>query len=268
MGIFETFLTQQFLIFVLVLARLGGLMTTAPIFGSQTAPVRIRGLLAVGMTLVVAPHFFGRPIAMPDSVLGMGILIAGEILVGLAYALCLLIIFSGVQVAGQIIGQLSGMMLADVFDPTFDAQSPIFSQLLYMLSLAVFLLIGGHRMAVGALLDTFQALPPGLATIGDSVPAALIHVLSESFTLGIRAVAPVMAALLLATLVMGLISRTLPQLNILAFGFGLNALILHSALFLSLGGIAWTLQGEFEPVIDHVHQAILEDAAPRPANAE
>ena len=262
MSLLETFLTQQFLLFVLVLARIGGLMTTAPIFGSQSAPVSMRALLAVGLSLVVAPNFFGQPLQIPASPVDLFILIVGEMLVGLAYALCLMIIFSGVQVAGQIVGQLSGMMLADVFDPTFNTQSPIFSQFLYMLSMALFVLIGGHRMAVGALLDTFQVLPPGLATIGDSVPAALVTVLAESFTLGIRAIAPVMAALLLATLVMGLISRTLPQLNILAFGFGLNALILHSALFFSIGGIAWTLQDRFEPVLDLVHQAIMEDAKP------
>lgn len=234
---------------------------TAPFFGSQSVPVRIRALFAVGISLIIVPTYWSTPLEYPGSVLGLFVLIAGEALVGLALGLGVLILFTGVQVAGQIIGQLSGMSLADVFNPAFDSNSPIFSQILFYVTMAVFLLIGGHRMILSGLLDTFEVLPPGLGTVSESITYALVTILHQSFVVGIRAVAPVMASLLLATLVMGLVSRTLPQLNILTLGFGLNALILQSALLFSLGGVAWTMQDQIEPILGDLQQAMLEGAA-------
>ena len=134
------------------------------------------------------------------------------------------------------------MSLADVFSPGFDADVPIFSNLLFYVTMAVMLCLGGHRMIIEAMLDTFVVLPPGHAALGTDFVGVLSTILTQSLELGIRAGAPLMAALLLSTLVLGLVTRTLPQINIIAVGFSLNALLTLGALFLTIGSIAWTLQ--------------------------
>jgi flagellar biosynthetic protein FliR len=84
----------------------------------------------------------------------------------------------------------------------------------------------------------------------------MVSLLSQSFVLGIRAAAPVMISLLLATLILGLVSRSLPQLNLMALGFGFNALVALVAVGVSLGGAAWLFQAEFEPFLETVLSAL------------
>ena len=136
------------------------------------------------------------------------------------------ILFSGIQVAGQIVSQMSGLSLADVFNPGFDENVSVFSQLFYFLDAGR---VRGASAGIGsmieALLETFAWAPPGQAMLGDTYVDTLTGMMTQSFALGIRAAAPLMVALLLSTIVLGLISRTLPQINIIAVGFGLNSLL-------------------------------------------
>jgi flagellar biosynthetic protein FliR len=233
---------QPLILFVLVLARTGALLLTAPLFGHLGVPRQVRGLLAVALAVVVTPLQAGRAPTVVHDLVGLTILVTNEMLVGMLLGMGVRLLFTAVQLAGQLISQLSGMSLADVFSPGFDADVPVFSQLLFFLSLAVMMCLGGHRMVVEALLDTFVVLPPGQAQLGSGYVDVLSTILTESLELGIRAGAPLITALLLSTLVLGLVTRTLPQINIIAIGFGLNALLTLGLLFLTLGSIIWTLQ--------------------------
>jgi flagellar biosynthetic protein FliR len=161
-----------------------------------------------------------------------------------------MLLFSGIQIAGQIVSQMGGTQLADVINPSFDESVPVHSQILYYVTLAVFVLIGGHRQVMEALIDTFAWMPPGSAAISESVTATMTELLTQSFVLGIRAAAPSMTALLLATLLLALVSRTLPQLNIMMVGFGFNAITVAVMLAASLGAIAWLFQSQLEPTLE------------------
>jgi flagellar biosynthetic protein FliR len=239
------------MVFTLVLTRTSGLMMTAPIFGTQALPRRVRALLAVAMSLLVTPVFLNTSMPPIENLAEYGRLLANEALVGLLLGLGINILFSGIQVAGQIVSQLSGVSLADVFSPGFEEEVSIFSQLFYFLTLAVFVAVGGHRIVTEALLETFVALPPGRAALGAGFVEVLTNSITQAFALGIRAAAPLLTALLLSNLVLGLISRTLPQINVIAVGFGLNALLTMGLLFLSIGAAAWTFQ---DPTIDVMHR--------------
>lgn len=253
----ETFLVSRFMVFTLVLARVAALVMTAPIFGSQTLPRRIRGLLAVAMTLLVTPPFLGAAMPAVENTVEYGKMLANEALVGLLLGFGLNIMFGGIQVAGQIVSQLSGLSLAEVFSPGFDEDVSVFSQLFYFLTLAVFVAVGGHRILTEALLDTFKAAPPGHAGLGTNFMDVLLNILTQSFALGIRAAGPLMVALLLSNLVLGLISRTLPQINVIAVGFSVNALLAMGVLLLSLGAAAWTFQDPTLDVVRHLTQAVV-----------
>lgn len=256
MNPFFTPTLDQFLIFVLVLSRISPLVMTAPIFGSRTIPARIRGLLAVGLSLLVAPLHWGQPVADPGNLINLAVMVGREAAVGLAFGLAVIILFAGLQLTGQIIGQMSGMSLADVFNPGLDADTPVFGQLLDIVTLAVFVAIGGHRQVMSALLDTFQWMPPGHAVFSPDAVTALSNIASQSFVLGLRAAAPIMVALLLSVLIMGLISRTLPQLNVIAIGFSFNAMVMLATFSISLGAAAWIFQDEAVASIDMIREAM------------
>ena len=251
----ETFFIGRFVIFTLVLARIGALVMTAPIFGSQALPRRIRGLLAVTLALLITPIYISGSLPPVEDTVEFGRLLVNEVLIGLLLGLGLNILFAGIQVAGQIASQMSGRSLEDVFNPVFEEDVSVFSQLFYFLTLSVFVAVGGHRIVTEALLQTFAWLPPGKAAIGDSYVEVLVSILMQSFSLGIRAAAPLLTALLLSNLILGLISRTLPQINVIAVGFGLNSMLALGVLCVSLGTVAWTFQDSTVDVMQRVQEA-------------
>jgi flagellar biosynthetic protein FliR len=252
----ETFLVSRFIVFTLVLARTSTLLMTAPIFSSQGLPRHVRASIAVAISLLVTPVFLGTSLPTVVQLVDYGWLLANEALTGLLLGLSLNILFSGIQVAGQIVSQMSGLSIADVFNPAFEEDVSVFSQLFYFLTMAVFVAVGGHRLVTEALLDTFAAAPPGHAALGQGFVEVLTNIATQSFALGIRASAPLLTALLLSNLVLGLISRTLPQINVIAIGFGVNALLALGMLFLSIGAVAWTFQDPALEVLQAVGKAI------------
>ncbi len=274
---------QILLIFALVLSRIGGLMMIAPIYGTRDVPRRVRAFLAVTLAMLITPTQLGvlvdgpekmaalvidperdveQPIDWntetgdPGNLINLAVFIVTEILVGMSLGLGIILLFVGVQLAGQVIAQMSGMAMANVLNPTLDVNIPLISQLLNMVTLAVFVASGGHRVVMGALLETFRTLPLGHAVVSKSLVDVLTTLAGESLEFAVRTAAPVATALLLSTLVLGLIGRTLPQLNILAVGFGLNTLISLSTLALSLGAIAMIFETQVELSLDRVLEAL------------
>jgi len=247
---------NSFVIFTFVLSRMSGLLMTAPMFGTSEVPVRIRALLAFALALVITPVELGAQVDLPANLIFYVVSLSGELLIGMILGLGIMIVLSGVQVAGQIISQMSGMSLADVFNPGFDAEVPIISNLLHLVTLAVFIILGGHRLLIGAMLDTYKFLPLGHAQLPPTLGTLIATLLADSLSLAVRGAAPAMVALLLATVVLGLISRTLPQLNILAIGFGLNAMVTFLVLAVSVGAIAWLFQEHLDPAVEAIVDAL------------
>ncbi len=260
----ETILVQHFMLFTLVLARIGGLISMAPVFGSQSIPMRIRGFFAVALSFLITPLFLNQQVLAINNMVEYGHLMVNEVLVGLLIGLGMQILFGGIQLTGQIISQLSGTALAGTYDPSFGASVSIHSQVLYYLTLAVFLSVGGHRMVMKALLDTFFWVPPGKAVLGDTFVEALTTVMSKSFSLGVQAAAPAMTALLLATIILGLIGRTLPQINVIAVGFSINSLLTLGVMFVSVGSIAWLFQGNVEETLTFLQEAVTSHSSVTP----
>lgn len=262
----EPYLLNQTAAFALILARVGALLATAPLFGLQS-PMRVRALLAVALSLLVLPIHGAQAnagaVALGDgmNLIRFGQMIALEAVVGAALGMGVMVLISGVQMAGQIVSQMSGMAIGEFFDPSFQSSVSVFGQVFYTVTLGVFIAIGGHRMAVGALLETFTWAPPGQAKLGESYAHAMITLLGQSFELAVRAAAPLMIALLLATIVLGLISRTLPQINVIVVGFSANALLTLALAFITIGGVAWTFQTPLAESFNLLTEAIANPGA-------
>lgn len=247
---------NQFLIFVLVLTRIGALVMTLPVLGGSNIPVQIRALLAVAIAMIIAPLHWGLSLPEIENLAALGMLMAREMLLGLALGTSVMILLSGMQLSGQVISQMSGISLADVANPTFDTTVPVLSQLLESVAIALFFLLGGHRLVLGALLDSFNWLPPGAATLPEDLTHTLVQVTAHSFNVGIRASAPCMVAMFLAVLVVALISRTLPQLNAVAIGLNFNAILMPLIVAVSIGSAAITFQDELAGVLQNIRDAI------------
>jgi flagellar biosynthesis protein FliR len=249
------------LVFVLTLCRVGAMIAAAPVLGAASAPIRVRALLAIGVSAMITVVFWGTHVPEPANLLQLLTLAAKEAAWGLALGMGVAILFAGLHATGQLLGEMSGMQLADTIDPSFNISTPLFGQLLNLTALAAFVIIGGHRLVMAALLDSFYEMPPGSAFFSDGLSAALIDVAAQSFQLGVRAAAPVLTAVLLATLILGFVNRTLPQLNVMAVGFSLNAMIALAGLAVSLGAAVWVFQDQVIPFLDAFRAATQHESA-------
>jgi flagellar biosynthetic protein FliR len=230
---------------------------TAPIFGSRDIPLQVRSLLCLAVSLLILPGYWHASLAVPHNTLEYMVLVASEVLIGLCLGLGIDILLSGARLAGQMIGMSSGEAMAEMYDPQTDESFAVHSHFLFIVTMLVFVGIGGHRLMLGALLDTLQTIPPGKAGV---VGAPLVEVfetlVTQCFSLGIRAAAPTVVALVVSSLVLGLISRTLPQLNVMALGFGLNSMVMYGMLMVSAGAAAMVFQEQLEPALESLVTAL------------
>jgi flagellar biosynthetic protein FliR len=254
--------TSRILLFSLVLARVSGIVIMTPVFGTADIPMQFRALFAFSLALLMMPTQWFVEINEPDTLPMYVIVLAAELAIGLALGLGLYIFFSGLEIAGEVMGHVGGMSVAQVFDPTTGENSPLLSRLVYMLGLAVFVCSGGIRLLLAGLLDTFESIPPGGGRIPVELGEALVLILGLSFKLAFQVAAPVMLAALVSMLVIGLLGRTLPQLNLMSIGFSINAMVTFGVLFLSIGGVVYCFQSEILNVFSLILQVLETDVKP------
>lgn len=250
------FLSNQWLVvFTLVFARVGGMVMTAPIFGTGAVPARVRVMLAMTLSLLVVP-VLGHETIRIDGTAQYFVLLGGEIIVGACMGLGILVLVHGLTMAGALISHSGGLSMAETFDPALEENVPYFSQLLFLTAICVFFLIGGHRVAMSGLLDSFRAIPPGSGALPDSLAEGFSTLAAQSFSLAIRAAAPALTALMLATIILGLIGRTLPQFNVLAIGFGANSLLAFAALAVTFGIVVWAFADQITPALETIFDGL------------
>jgi flagellar biosynthesis protein FliR len=242
-------------VFTFVFARVAGLIMTASMYGAGDVPLRVRVLLAVGLALVVVPIEGGGAASfagLPEYAIGLAV----EAAIGASLGLGVLVLLHGMTMAGALVAQSSGLGLAEVFDPATEENVPLFSRLMFLAAVAIFLCIGGHRVAMAGLLDTFRTMPPGGGRLPDSLAGAFTTLVTQSFSLGVRVAAPAVTALLLATLILGMIGRALPQMNVFSLGFGANSFLALAALALAFAAVAWAFQDQIEPALRTIFDAL------------
>ena len=221
-------------VFVLVLARIGGLVLFAPLFGSARIPKRVRALLviilAMGFTTSVA-----RPVALPSSTWALALGMGAELMFGLAMGMVLSFVFIAAQWAGEMVGTQMGFNAGAVVDPEYGGSSSVIGDLYYLLTLVVFLTLGGHRQMVQGIHDSFTVLPLLSVGIDRSVLDLIVRMLEGATTLAVRLAAPVMVTLMITDLVLGFLGKTLPQLNVMTAGMSVKSMVGLLVMIIGIG---------------------------------
>ena len=215
------------------LARVLAVLAAAPVLGQTRIPVRIRIGLAVGIVIVMVPTLPAPPPVAPGSATGL-LILATQVIVGLAIGFALRLVFTAVEMAGDLIGLQMGLGFAMFYDPGNVQHTPILGQFMGLLATLTFLAINGHLMVISALADSFRTLPISAAPLG----ANLFEVLSRHgaivFIAGLQLALPLVITMLVVNLALGVLTRAAPQLNIFAVGFPLTIAIGFGALILTL----------------------------------
>lgn len=231
--------------FVFPLARVLGLFATAPVFSNLAAPQTVRLLVGVAVTLAIAPAIPPMPPIPAGSWLGLAIL-AQQMIIGILLGLSVRLVFIAVDVAGDLIGLQMGLSFAVFYDPTNTAQTAVVTQFFSLLAVLLFLSLDGHLLMISLLAKSFTVLPVGTTPVAAKGFSALLAWASTLFVAGVLLSLPLITALLIANIAMGVLSRVAPQLNLFAVGFPVTIVAGFVIILVSLPYFAAALQRLFE----------------------
>ena len=231
--------------FFFPLARILALVTTAPPFNNQGLNTQARLILGLAIAFAIAPAL--PPTAAIDPASGPGLLLfALQVLIGLTMGFAMRLVFSAIDLAGTMISNQMGLGFATAYDPQSAAQTAVISEFLGMLALLIFLAINGHLMVIATLGESFALLPISADVVADASWLNIANAGGVIFSSGVLLSLPVVVALLIANIALGVLGRVAPQLNLMAIGFPITIVLGFSALIVSLSYLASPLQQLFE----------------------
>lgn len=246
---FLLFEAEVFKLYVLVLIRISGLVVSAPILGSRNFPILAKIGLAASVAALVTPSVTVVPGGLPDDVLPYALLAGGELMIGLLMGFVMTFMFAAIQVAGQIIDMQSGFGMINVFNPAMGAQFPVFGFYLFILAVLFLLTVNGHHVMLRALMATFEKIPIGGVVIRPELGIEVNRWAQALFVDGLLLSAPVGAALLLAYVVMGILGRLVPQIQLFVVGFpltiGLSLVVMAMSVHIYLAVLEGMFNGMF-----------------------
>lgn len=207
-----------------IFARIGGVLMTAPVLGARLAPARVRVLLALMMTITLAP-LLPPAAAMPELLSATWLLaLTQQLLIGVAIGFVLLLVFESVALAGELIAAGMGLSFAQMTDPARNASTPLTAQVLTVVATLLFLSLGGHLSLIELLAQSLRTLPPD-AALGASQWMDLVRSAGTIFAGGLRVALPAVMALLLCNLAFGVMSRAAPSFNLQSVGLPMSLLV-------------------------------------------
>lgn len=218
---------------VFVMTRIGAALLAAPFFGAGTVPVQLRVAITAALAVLVCAWV---PVQVPAALFSAAglLIIAGEVLVGLALGFVLQLCFAAPVLAAEQIGGAMGLSLATAVDPVSGAQSPALGQYFTVLLTLIFLGLGGHLQFITLVIESYSAFPPGETWLGEARFEAVAGFGSDMFVAALAIALPVTLVLLLVQVLTGVISRSAPALNLFAVGLPLGVLAGLAALILAV----------------------------------
>lgn len=235
--------------FLFAMLRIGSFLVASPLFGGRFVPLQIRIIASVMLTVPVFMTVQLPPVEVLTTLRAVD-MVLNEIAIGLSGGLILSIFFAAAAVAGDRIANTAGLGFAAQFDPASGGQSPVISQLLSLFLLAIFVSEDAHLVALRIILESYTMVPPGSIVSVAQIVNAGVASGGAMFALGVQVMLPVVVVLLMINVVIGVITRSAPQLNIFSFGFPLTLTVAIGMLYLTTPAIAMVLTHVTDTAID------------------
>jgi flagellar biosynthetic protein FliR len=234
---------NQLVGFILVLARVTPLFIVAPLFSSALIPARVKGLVAVGISIGLTPvAMHGQQ--LPSGSLPVAGLVVEGLLVGLAFAFSLAVLLAAVESAGSLIDVVSGFSYGTLINPMNGESAAVMSRFYSLVGTMIFLMIGGDGWTIKGLGRSFELVPLTDAPRLRSILGGVEQIFSTVFTAALEIAAPVVIALLITDVAFGVVSRVVPQMNIFAVGFPTKVTITLLVVAASLPFVANWIDGQ------------------------
>ena len=222
---------DQLWLWLVAMIRPGASFLAAPVFGTRSVPVQLRLVLSLALGMAALNSVaFDMPAGGIATFAGI-ILVAGEILAGLAIGFALQIGYSAAFVAGEVISNAMGLGFSSMMDPASGQSTPVVGTFLSVLATFLLLAMDGHLMLIGFIVKSYEAIPPG-AMMSNNAIYSLVVFGGTLFGVGLTIALPVGFALILIQIVMAMLARSAPSLNL--FSVGLPAALICGLVLLAM----------------------------------
>jgi len=235
------------------MVRIGAMLTAAPIFSSRQVPVRLRLILMLLITWVVIPTLPAMPRAEVLSPDGVQIMVQ-QVLIGVVMGFILQMVFGALIFGGQVVAYSTGLGFASMVDPQNGVQVPVIAQFYLILATLLFLLSNGHLLAIELLADSFRSLPVAVDGISRNGLLDIVAWGGRLFAGGLLISLPIVGAMLMVNMGMGVVMRAAPQLNIFSVGFPVTMLLGFALMWVTLPN----LFDAFNRFLDEAFQLIMQ----------
>lgn len=213
---------NKYQIFLIVLVRSAGIFTVSPFFSSQN----ISNTIKIGLTVFISAILtLTLDIDLQAIDISPIILIIKELMTGLMIGFICYLFFSTFYTMGQIIDMNMGFGMVNVIDPQSRIQVPLMGNFYYILAMYVLLGINGHHMIIKALADSYKFIPIGSFDFSKNIAFFLIETFAKSFAIGFMLSTPIIVTISLLDLVLGILAKTMPQMNVFVIGLPLKIFI-------------------------------------------
>ncbi|NPV53679.1 MAG: flagellar type III secretion system protein FliR [Firmicutes bacterium] len=239
--------------FLLIVARVGGVFAFAPVFSGYNIPVQVKAALCFAISLIALP-VVGAGVAAaggyPADIIAYSLIVIREILVGLAMGYAASLFLVAVQFAGSFIDLQMGFAFVNIVDPMANRQITVIGQFEYLLAMLLFLVLNGHHWLISAVVKSYNVVPlaggvgaagaaSGQLAVGQIFPVGiiqpgLVRLFCDITAIGFKIAAPITVTLLLADIAMGVVARTVPQMNVFIIGFPLKIAVGFIIMIVSL----------------------------------
>lgn len=239
-------------VFLLIFIRMLAFLATAPLFSYRTIPLPYKIGISFFLALVII-HTVDTSMVPVDW--SYPFLVIKEVLVGLFIGLIAYIILSAVQIAGGFIDFQMGFAIANVMDPQTGAQSPLIGQYFYIFALLFLLSVNGHYLLIDGIVNSYQFIPIDkfIPFYSGGMIDFILTAFNEMFLIAFQIAVPIVGCLFLVDVALGIIARTVPQLNVFVVGLPLKILISFVAIFFFLSLYIALAKGLFESMFKTIH---------------
>lgn len=239
--------------FMLVFTRCSAFLVASPLFIIPGIPNTVKAGLAFLLTIIIFPTVTGTEVSIMGGMLGYGIMVLSEAAVGLAMGFICTLIFNTLRIAGHIIDFQIGFAMSQMMDPASGSMTTLLGRFLFYVTLAVMLCMDGHHGLIWGLVKSYQTLPLNSAEISGGVTLFFVRVFADTMTMALKVAIPVIAALLMTDMALGVMGRAAPQMNVFMLGFPFKIMfgMVSLALLLPLMGAI------FASLIDQMHKDLL-----------
>lgn len=211
--------------FLLILIRVGVILFMFPFFSSRIIPAFVKAGLVLVLTIILFPVVDREMLEFPDTLWGIAQLIIAEAIIGMILGLLVQFFFESVRIMGQLVGFQTGFAITNILDPQSGIQISIFSNMAYLMAMIMFIIMNGHHILIAAIQESFEIIHVGHFSLSGGMVQEMMDLSADMFVIAVKIGAPAIAALLFTQVAFGLITKLMPQMNIMIVAFPVQVVV-------------------------------------------